>query len=73
MPEIEKPLSELRFLTDGETIFVLTKDKKEIIDPERDSLSSIALGEIVEGLKGEVVALQREKKYTVTVKGKNIL
>ena len=44
MPEIEKPLSELRFLTDGETIFVLTKDKKEIIDTlKADSLSSLLL------------------------------
>ncbi len=32
MTEIKKPLSELRFLTDGETIFVITKNKKEIID-----------------------------------------
>lgn len=72
MPEIKKPLSELRFLTDGETIFVLTKDKKEIIDTLKSGqlVFSIALGEIVEGLKGAVVALQREKKYTVTVKGK---
>ena len=72
MPEVEKPLYELRFLTDGETIFVLTKDKKEIIDTLKSGqlVFSIALGEIVEGLKGEVVALQREKKYTVAVKGK---
>lgn len=72
MTEIKKPLSDLRFLTDGETIFVLTKDKKEIIDTLKSGqlVFSIALGEIVEGLKGEVVALQREKKYTVTVKGK---
>lgn len=72
MPEVEKPLSELRFLTDGETIFVLTKNKKEIIDTLKSGqlVFSIALGEIVEGLKGEIVALQKEKKYTVTVKGK---
>lgn len=72
MPAIKKPLSELRFLTDGETIFVLTKDKKEIIDALKSGqlVFSIALGEIVESLKGEVVALQKEKKYTVAVKGK---
>ena len=72
MPEIKKPLSELKFLTDGETIFVLTKDKKEIIDTLKSGqlVFSIALGEIVEGLKGEIVALQREKKYTVAVRGK---
>lgn len=72
LPEVEKPLSELRFLTDGETIFVLTKDKREIIDTLKSGqlIFSIALGEIVEGLKGEIVALQKEKKYTVMVKGK---
>lgn len=72
MPEIKKPLSELRFLTDGETIFVLTKDKKEIIDTLRSGqlVFSIALGEIVEDLKGEVIAMQKEKKYMVTVRGK---
>jgi len=72
IPEIKKPLSELRFLTDGETIFVLTKNTKEIIDTLKSGqlVFSIALGEIVESLKGEILALEREKKYTVTVKGK---
>jgi predicted RNase H-like HicB family nuclease len=71
MSEIEKPLSELRFLTDGETIFVLTKDKKEIIDTLKSGqlVFAIALGEIVEDLKGEIIALQKERKYEVTVKG----
>ena len=70
--EIEKPLSELRFLTDGETVFVLTRDKKKIIDALKSGqlVFSIALGEIVEGLKGEIVALQKEKRYGVTVRGK---
>jgi len=73
MPEIEKPLSELRFLTDGETIFTLTKNKKEIIDVLKNGqlVFSIALGEIIEDLKGEVITLQRKKKYEITVKGKN--
>ncbi len=72
MPEIERPLSELRFLTDGETIFVLTADKKKIIDTLKNGqvVFSIALGEIVEELKGEVKDLQKERKYQVTVRGK---
>lgn len=69
------PLSELKFLTDGETIFVLTKDKKIIIDTLKSGqlIFSIALGEIVESLKGDVLSLRKERKYTVTVRGKNIL
>lgn len=72
MPEIKKPLAELKFLTDGETIFVLTKDKKEIIDTLKSGqlVFSIALGEIVENLKGEVVAFQKERKYTVMMRGR---
>lgn len=72
MPEIKKPLAEIKFLTDGESIFVLTKDNKEIIDTLKSGqlVFSIALGEIMETLKGELIALNRERKYTVSVKGK---
>ncbi|MBI4822638.1 MAG: MerR family transcriptional regulator [Nitrospirae bacterium] len=72
MPEVKKPLSELRFLTDGETIFVITSDKRQIIDVLRSGqiVFSIALGEIMEYIKGEVVALQKERKYMVVVRGR---
>ena len=72
MPAIERPLSELKFLTDGETIFVLTKDNKIIIDTLKSGqlIFSIALGEIVETLKGDVLSLRKERKYTVTVRAK---
>ena len=72
MPEIKKPLAEMKFLTDGDSIFVLTKDKKEIIDTLRSGqvVFSIALGEIMENLKGALVSISKEKKYTVSVKGK---
>jgi predicted RNase H-like HicB family nuclease len=72
MPEVEKPLSELRFLTDGETIFTITKNKEAIIDALKEGqlVFSIALGEILEELKGEVSALQKERRYEVTARGK---
>ncbi len=72
MPEIKKPLLELRFLTDGETIFVITESDKKIIDALKSGqlVFSIALGKIVEELKGEVVSMQKEKRYSVTVRGK---
>jgi len=71
MPEVARPLAEMRFLTDGATIFVLTKDKKKIIDTLKSGqlVFAIALGEIVEELKGEIIALQKERKYEVMVKG----
>lgn len=72
MPEIERPLAELRFLTDGETVFVLTKNRKEIIDTLKSGqiVFSIAVGDIVGNLRGEVTALQKDRKYSVTVKSK---
>jgi DNA-binding transcriptional MerR regulator len=71
MSEVKKPLSELRFLTDGETIFVITKDKKVIIDTLKSGqlVLSVALGKIIEDLEGEVITLRRERKYEVTVRG----
>jgi DNA-binding transcriptional MerR regulator len=71
MPDVKKPFSELRFLTDGKTIFVITRDKKVIIDTLKSGqlVLSVALGKIVEDLEGEVITLQRERKYEVTVGG----
>jgi DNA-binding transcriptional MerR regulator len=71
MPEVKKPLSEIRFLTDGETIFVLTEDKKVIIDVLKSGqlVFAVALGKIIEDLRGEIITLRREKKYYVTIKG----
>ena len=71
MPEIKKPLLELTFLTDGETIFVLTRNDKKIIDTLKSGqlVFSIAVGKIVEDLKGKVIAFQRERRYNVKVKG----
>ncbi len=72
MPDIEKPLSELRFLTDGSTIFVITRDDKRIIDTLKQGqlVFSIALGALIEELRGDVVDLEKERKYSVSVKGK---
>jgi DNA-binding transcriptional MerR regulator len=72
IPEVEKRLSELLFLTDGETFFVLTQNKKKIVDILKSGqfVFSLALGEIMENLKGEIVALQTEKEYEVAIKGK---
>ena len=71
MTEVKKPLSELRFLTDGETIFVITKDKKVIIDTLKSGqlVLSVALGKIIEELEGKVITLQKERRYEVTVNG----
>jgi len=70
MPDVEKPLADLRFLTDGNTIFVLTRKNSEIIDTLRQGqlVFAVALGDLIEELKGEVKILHDEKTYKVKVK-----
>ncbi|MGE4094785.1 MAG: MerR family transcriptional regulator [Candidatus Binatia bacterium] len=72
-PEVEKPLAKLRFLTDGETIFELTKDPKVMVDTLQKGqlIFSFALGEIVAELQRKVTELSSERTYTVTVGGKD--
>ena len=71
IPEIENPLAEMRFITDGESIFVLTSDKNIILDTLKGGqlVFAIALGKIVQELNGEVENFCKERKYKVTVKG----
>jgi predicted RNase H-like HicB family nuclease len=69
MPDIEKPLADLKFLTDGNTIFVLTKNDREIIDTlnQGQAVLTVALGNIIEDLKGQVKTLSKERIYDVKV------
>ncbi|MGH7960698.1 MAG: MerR family transcriptional regulator [Candidatus Binatia bacterium] len=72
-PEVEKPLAQVRLLTDGESIFVLTKDPKVMVDTLRDGqfVFSLALGEIVEEVRGKVAELGTRRAYKVRVGGKD--
>jgi len=71
-PDVQKPLAEMRFLTDGDTIFVLTKNNQAILDTlaKGQMVFALALGEIIEQLKGEVKNISQDRKYKVSVKGK---
>ena len=69
LPEIEKPLAQLRFLTDGETIFVLTNKDREIIDTLKKGqyVLAIAIGELINDLKGKTSIMTTDRAYTVNV------
>jgi predicted RNase H-like HicB family nuclease len=69
LPEIEKPLAQLRFLTDGETIFVLTNRDKEIIDTLKKGqyVLTIAIEELINDLRGKTSKIARERTYMVKV------
>lgn len=69
LPEIEKPLVQLRFLTDGETIFVLTNKDREIIDTLKKGqyVFAIAIGELINDLKGKTSKITMDRVYMVNV------
>jgi len=70
-PEIKKPLLELKFMTDGETIFVLTSNQKEILDTlKKQFVFTLAIGEMVHELRGEVVSFIEKMREKVTVEGR---
>lgn len=72
-PEVEKPLAQLRLLTDGDSIFVLTKDPKVMVDTLKGGqfVFSLALGEIVAEVRGKVAELGAERTYKVKVGGQD--
>jgi len=69
LPEIEKPLAQLRFLTDGETIFVLTNKNREIINTLKKGqyVFAIAIGELINDLKGKTSKITMDREYLVNV------
>lgn len=72
-PDVEKPLAEMKFLTDGETLFVLTKDKRVILDTlsKGQMVFALAIGEIIENLKGDVKKISQDREYRVSVARKS--
>jgi predicted RNase H-like HicB family nuclease len=69
LPEVENPLAQLRFLTDGETIFVLTNKDKEIIDTLKRGqyVLAIAIEELIRDLRGKTSKISTERSYKVNV------
>ncbi|MBU4233885.1 MAG: MerR family transcriptional regulator [Desulfobacterales bacterium] len=71
-PEVKEPLAELRFLTDGDTIFVVDRDPQKILDTLKGGqfVFSLALGEIIEGLQGELRKIATPKEERVMVESR---
>ncbi len=67
-PDVKAPLAELRFITDGVDIFVLTHDPDVILDALKGQFAfSFALGELIDGLKGTIknLGVPKEEKMIV--------
>ncbi|RJR33828.1 MAG: MerR family transcriptional regulator [Deltaproteobacteria bacterium] len=70
-PDVKEPLAELRFLSNGRDLFVLTDDPNVALDAlKRHFVFSLALGEIIEGLQGELKKLAIPKEEKVMVEGR---
>lgn len=70
-PDVQQPLAEMTFLTDGETVFVLDRDPNTLLDVlKKQFVFSVPLGFLVEELKGKVQELELRKNQTVKVRGK---
>ena len=72
MPDVDKPLANLKFLTDGKTIFVITKNNNKIIDTLKHGqiFFTFLLEDIIRELKGSVKPLYDQRKYEVKIKGR---
>jgi len=60
-PQIKEPLAQLKFLTNGKSIFTLTKDSNKVIDilNKNQLVWSIAIGKISQDTKEKVSTLNR--------------
>jgi predicted RNase H-like HicB family nuclease len=69
LPEIENPLAQLSFLTDGDTLFLLTNKNKEIVDVVKSGqgVFSIAIEGLVKELREKTFKMTMKKIYMVNV------
>ena len=67
LPEIEAPLPELKLVTDGERIFVLTDDPKVVMDTLKRGqlILSFSIGKLVQEIRVAVEKLTMKQTETV--------
>ena len=71
-PDVRQPLAELRLVTDGVNLFVLDRDPEKILDVLKGGqfVFALALGEIIEGLRGDLAKFAVPKEEKVRVAGR---
>ncbi len=67
--KLTNPLATLRFITDGETIFVLTANAKVVLDTLKEGqlVFSLSLGPMLKDLAAKIKEIERKKTYAVQV------
>ena len=69
-PEVRSPLAELRFLTDGVSVFVLTEDPDIILDTLKGQfVFAFALGEMIQNLRTDIKGFAKPFEERVQVEG----
>ena len=65
--DLAHPLASLTFLTDGESVFVLTANRKVVMDTLREGqfVFSLAIGMLLRELKEKIQKEEKEKKFIV--------
>ena len=73
-PEVKAPLAELRLVTDGDTLFLVDRDLSRVMDVLKGGqfVFSLALGEIIEGLRGDLAKFAVPKEEKVRVAGRSL-
>jgi DNA-binding transcriptional MerR regulator len=70
-PDMKAPLAELRFLSNGVDIFILTGDPNVILDALKGQfVFSFAIGELIDVLKGTIKRLGVPKEERIIVREK---
>ncbi len=67
--KLVQPLASLKFLTDGDSVFVLTADRKTVMDTlgEGQLVFSIAIGTLLRDLKGKVKEMEKDRPYPIRI------
>ena len=66
-PKILDPFAELKLVTDGERLFLVTDDSRRILDVlDRQFVFSIALGPLVRRLRGRAERLKRPSRIALS-------
>jgi len=72
-PEMERPLGSLKYVTDGDKLFVLTNDKNKILDVmDRQFVFSLGIGHLVRELDGEVRRLTGRRARRLVRLGRRV-
>ena len=71
-PELEAPLAQLSFVSDGETVFVLTDDPDQLLDTLREQFVwSLPISTLVKSARAKIESETQEHKEIMRIEGQD--